>query len=761
MSVFAFLTFFMNAQYVQKEFMIGVNIPPFLVQESATAAPADYNGDGRSDLGSRINTGLNKGHFQIDYSSASPWFQKQGWPYKTSSAIYGTAQDFLVCADYDGDKKADISVYFPGTKIWRIDYAKNGFGKWDVSYDYGFDAAIDGSAIPLPANYDGDNKIDIGFKTNGGKWLFDFAADGLGKIDVIKAGYGNSTEHPVPADYDGDGVVDLSVKNDSGFWKIDYYINGYGGWDATVAGCGDQTEIPVPADYDGDGKADLSVKTNTGIWKVAVKFRAGSSIIWLPETLRPVYGGAEAAPFPADFNGDGRADFSFVFTPDGRWLIDDFYARTNGYDWMSNLGKTANDYNVNEINPRDIANYTKLKNCNFNLIIDGMNFLQSDYQRNYYLALIDMVGLNTMLTHPHIFSYSNPNDDLAFDKKAFVNHYKNFVSAKKRNRIYAINLGDEPSDQPMNSTTKAIPLEIVKDWTIFFSRQYPGLPTFNNLLPSYAYKTEAEYLRYLDQYKKSSNSPFICFDQYPFSHPALFTYFYNLRIIKTNFEDRAMWSTIWSAKSSINDIDEPNETQFQFMAFCPIAYGAKGLVYFPYDKSFNPNFRSALNDDSIKYNHAKNINLFLKNIVGPVTVGCKIIATLHKNNTYLNRGHPFTDAELIVNYKGLVKDVSNDNILIGIFEKNKSVSTERILKGARHFIWVVNKDTTEIRNLSVTFRGNYINKLKVSPRALNYVKNPSLFFSVPAVLNYHAKSNTTDFIIPALGGGEGIMIKLL
>ena len=758
--VLTFLTFAMNAQYVQKEFMIGVNIPPFLVQESATAAPADYNGDGRSDLGSRINTGLNKGQFQIDYNIASTWFQKQGWPYKTSSAIYGTAQDFLVCTDYDGDDKADISVYFPATKIWRIDYAKNGFGKWDVSYNYSSVADIDGSAIPLPAKYDGDNKTDIGFKTNAGKWLFDLSVDGLGKIDFIKSGYGNNTEHPVPADYDGDGVVDLSVKNDLGFWKIDYYVNGYAGWDATIAGCGDQTEIPVPADYDGDGKADLSVKTNTGIWKVAVKFSPGSSIIWLPETLRAVYGGAEAVPFPADFNGDGKTDFSFVFISDGRWLIDDFYARTNGYDWMSNLGKAANDYNIDEINPADIANYTKLKNCNFNLVIDGMNFLKNDYQRDYYLALIDKVGLSTMLTHPYIFNYSNPNDSLAFDKKAFVNRNKNIVSAKKRNRIYAINLGDEPSNQPINRPEKIIPLESVKNWTKFFSREYPEVPTFNNLLPSYAYKTVDDYLGYLDQYKKSSNSPFICFDQYPFSHPALFTYFYNLRIIKANFEDRAMWSTIWSAKSTINDIDDPNEQQLQFMAFCPIGYGAKGMVYFPYDKSFNPNFKSALNDDSIKYKHAKNINLFLKNIVGPVTIGCNNIATLHKNNTYLNAGYLFTDAELLVNYKGLVKDVSNDNILIGIFEKNELISNEEVLKGARHFIWLVNKDTTEIRNISVALRGNYINKLKVSPRALKYIKKPSLFFSEPAVLNYNSKLNTTEFTIPALGGGEGIMVKL-
>src|ERR1700733_10174687 len=94
------LSFYSNAQFVQKEFIIGANFPPILTRESATPSPGDYNGDGKADLGSRINSGTNKGKFQIDYYCSSiPWFHKQGWDYITDSAIYGTTEDYMVSAD--------------------------------------------------------------------------------------------------------------------------------------------------------------------------------------------------------------------------------------------------------------------------------------------------------------------------------------------------------------------------------------------------------------------------------------------------------------------------------------------------------------------------------------------------------------------------------------------------------------------------------------------------------------------------------------
>jgi hypothetical protein len=95
-----------------------------------------------------------------------------------------------------------------------------------------------------------------------GRWLIDFAANGFGGWDKTFNQYGGSDAHPVPADYDGDGKADLSVKVDDGRWLIDFAANGFGGWDKTFNQYGGSDAHPVPADYDGDGKADLSVKVD-------------------------------------------------------------------------------------------------------------------------------------------------------------------------------------------------------------------------------------------------------------------------------------------------------------------------------------------------------------------------------------------------------------------------------------------------------------------------------------------------------------------
>ena len=273
--------------------------------------PADYDGDGKADLSIKTNDG----YWLIDYA-----YNGFG---KWDDVLFYYGDGIPVPADYDGDGKIDLSNK-RNDGYWEIDYASNGIGKWDdVIYNYG-------DAIPVPADYDGDGKIDFSNKRNDGYWEIDYTSNGRGKWDAVLYHYGGSDATPVPADYDGDGKADLSIKDTGGGWYTDYSANGFGKWDAILYHYGGKDAIPVPADYDGDGKADLSIKDSGGGWYI--DYSANGFGKW--DAVLYHYGDKNAIPVPADYDGDGRADLS-IKDSSGTWFIDYSSDGFNGWNWRS------------------------------------------------------------------------------------------------------------------------------------------------------------------------------------------------------------------------------------------------------------------------------------------------------------------------------------------------------------------------------------------------------------------------------------------
>ncbi len=202
--------------------------------------------------------------------------------------------------DYDGDGKADVSVFRPSENKWYI-LQSSDFQVVQKVF------AVAGD-IPAPADYDGDGKTDLGiFRPSTGDWWY------LSSINnaQISVHWGQSGDIARPSDFDGDGKTDFVLYRPSnGIW---YRLSATGQSSQVAFGAaGDQ---PLVGDFDGDGKADPAVfRPSTGDWWYAASTAAGQH-----RTLH--WGASGDIPVPGDYDGDGKTDF-VVFRPsDGGWYI--------------------------------------------------------------------------------------------------------------------------------------------------------------------------------------------------------------------------------------------------------------------------------------------------------------------------------------------------------------------------------------------------------------------------------------------------------
>ncbi len=197
-------------------------------------APADYDGDGRTDYAQLC---------------AGAWhFYNPDGTYLRGIWTGGLPQDRPVPADYDGDGRDDVVLYRDGA--WLAYDPISGVPTWSLWTGGG------AGSIALPIDLDGDGEADFSAYL-GGAWHF-YNEDGS-YLKGIWTG-GHPLDIPVPGDYDGDLKEDIVVFR-GGAWLFYDFVTGAntaGVFTGAASFNGDPIE-PAPIDFDGDGTLDFTV----------------------------------------------------------------------------------------------------------------------------------------------------------------------------------------------------------------------------------------------------------------------------------------------------------------------------------------------------------------------------------------------------------------------------------------------------------------------------------------------------------------------
>ena len=249
---------------------------------AASSKRFDFDGDNRADI-SIFRP--NEGNWYVSKSGGG-----------SSLLQFGLPGDKPVSADYDGDGRSDAAVYRNGV-WWRL---LSGTSTVD-SVNFGL-----AGDIPVPANFDSDARADVAvFRPSNGQWYWIKSTNSTFNTQS----FGLSGDVPLPSDYDGDGLADLNVfRPSNGTWyRVDSSNYAF-----RVRQYGLNGDKPLIGDFDGDSRSDIAVfRPSTSEWFIIRSSDSGFRY--------HVFGLAGDIPATGDYDGDSRSDISVFRPSNGTW----------------------------------------------------------------------------------------------------------------------------------------------------------------------------------------------------------------------------------------------------------------------------------------------------------------------------------------------------------------------------------------------------------------------------------------------------------
>lgn len=175
----------------------GISRRRFGLQSTDIPVPADYDGDGVTDLAVRRPS--SQTWYILNSSGVDPIGNNADG---ISRVKFGTqVEDIPVPADYDGDGKADLAVRRPSTRFF---YIKNSSGQDQITGNSDGITRLrfgnQSTDIPLTGDYDVDGKADIGvYRPSTGQWFIK-TSSGVSRTsndDIERWTFGNENSLPI------------------------------------------------------------------------------------------------------------------------------------------------------------------------------------------------------------------------------------------------------------------------------------------------------------------------------------------------------------------------------------------------------------------------------------------------------------------------------------------------------------------------------------------------------------------------------------
>ena len=436
--------------------------------------------------------------------------------------------------------------------------------------------------------------------------------------------------------------------------------------------------------------------------------------------------GKTAAIEPMESEEIEQYSFDFIGGTDVMPIVGYYGPHYRAY---STLGQKLPDYNSDEF-------MQMVKDCGINIIsFNEVDYASIPKETKKLLDLGNKHGVGIFVTDSLVYNSMGDNALSVVELDERINNYINHPAC------VGVYVKDEPGSNNYNAH---VAVKIADVAPIFQNLAKLAVPTYGNLFRLNSLGPDL-YREYVKEYMESCPINYLSYDMYPFdegdelSVEMANTYFLNMSIIREAAEKNHIpfWTFVqagaqWNDEKQRFESDGyyPEEGSFHWMANTSLAYGAKGIQYFPVLQPYHFGYTTTEDLDFERnsligaWNNKNKWWYFAKDVSAQIAAVDEVLMNSVNKGVLLSGnlmdGH-FDDVEYILEGTSWreLQDISGE-AMVGCFN----------YRGKSAF-YVVNYDNFYSQKIKLDFLDNYNMKI-VQKAEESYVKADSLTLTMNA-----------------------------